>query len=251
MSLQKDWWKSFFSGLWLDAQKQAWPEDQTKKDADFLEKALRLTPEAKVLDVPCGEGRLAIELAKRHYKVTGVDISFPLLVEAKSKAEEKEYNIVWEHMDMRNLPWEEEFDAAFCFWGSFGYFDDEGNKEFLKTACRVLKPGGRLLIDTHSVDTLLPVFQRRDWRQMGDTLVLEDRYFDHVHSRVDVEWTLVKMKEGKIVKCKSSIRIYTYRELSRLLEAAGFFNFEGYGTLNLDPFSLGAKRLLLVATKRL
>ncbi len=251
MTLQKDWWKTFFSGPWLDAQKHPWPEGQTKRDADFLEKALKLAPEAKILDVPCGEGRLSIELAKRNYKVTGVDISFPLLVEGRSRAEEGKLNINWEHMDMRDLPWKEEFDAAFCFWGSFGYFDDEGNKEFLNAAGRVLKPGGRLIIDTHSVDTLLPVFQKRYWRRMGDTLVLEDRKFEHVQSRVDVEWTLVKIKESKVVTFNSSIRIYTYHELCKLLEDAGFFNFEGYGSLDMTPFGFGSHRLLLMATRRI
>jgi predicted SAM-dependent methyltransferase len=132
-------------------------------------------------------------------------------------------------------------------WGSFGYFDEGGNAAFLKAVFRTLKPGGRFVIETHIAETLLRVLQERDWRQVGNTLVLEDRHYDHVHSRIDTEWTL--MREGKAEKISSSIRIYTYRELCRLLEEVGFTNCEGYDTSSQQPFTLGAQRLTMVATK--
>lgn len=78
--------------------------------------------------------------------------------------------------------------------------------------------------------------------------MLEERCYDHVHSRVAVEWTFVQ--EGKVAKGSSSIRIYTYRELCQLLEEVGFANCEGYDTLSQEPFKLGSRRLSLVATKK-
>jgi cyclopropane fatty-acyl-phospholipid synthase-like methyltransferase len=71
MSTPAAWWESYFSGLWLDIPRQAKPEEQTRAEADFIEKALHLTAEAAVLDVPCGEGRLSLELGSRGHWVHG------------------------------------------------------------------------------------------------------------------------------------------------------------------------------------
>lgn len=247
MTGQAEWWESFFGGLWLDVQRQAWTEEQTRAEADFIEELLQLKPPARVLDVPCGEGRLSIELASRGYQVTGVDITLPLLEDAQRRAAERQLEIVWQHRDMRDLPWQEEFDAAFCFWGSFGYFDDEGNADFLKAVFRALKPGGRFLVETHIAETLLPRFQERDWGRVGDTFVLQERTYDHLGGRIDAGWTL--LREGRTEKRSSSIRLYTYRELCQLLRQAGFEKCEGYETLTQEPFKLGSRRLTLRSTK--
>lgn len=248
MTNQKEWWEGFFSGLWLDVQREVKTDEQTRVEADFIQNVLQLVPQSKVLDVPCGEGRHSIELASRGYQVTGVDITLPFLNEAQRKATEQQLEIVWEHRDMRDLPWEEEFDGAFCFWGSFGYFDDNGNADFLKAVSRVLKPGGKFLLDTHITETLLSkLLQERGWKRVGSALVLEERHYDYVCSRTDTKWTLVQ--DGRMFEKSTSIRLYTYRELCQLLERFGFAGFEGYGSLSEEPFQLGSPRLYLVATK--
>ena len=249
MSTQTEWWESFFTGSWLDLVRPVKMDDErTRAEADFIEKVLQLVPQAEVLDVPCGKGRHSLELALRGYQVTAVDVTPPFLDDARYKATERQLEIAWKHRDMPDLPWQEAFDGAFCFGGSFGYFDEEGNAEFLKAVARALKPGARFLVDAHVAETLLPRFQERDWGQVRDMLMLQERRYDHVHSRVDAEWTLVQ--EDKVKKRSSSIRIYTYRELCRLLEEVGFVNCEEYGSLNQEPFELGSRRLYLVATKR-
>ncbi len=245
-----EWWQTFFSGLWLEVQRQIWSPEQSRADADFVEKLLRLSPGASILDVPCGEGRIALQLASRGYKVTGVDITPENLAEARRKAAEQSLEVRWVHRDMRDLPWEAEFDGLVCFWGSFGYFDERGDKDFLAAASRVLKPGGRFLVQTHVVETLLPRFQERGWNwvgRAGEILVLEERRYDHERGRILADWTF--MKQGQMEQKTSSIRLYSYRELCRLLEAAGFGDCEGYDTVSQEPFTLGAPRLTLVATK--
>jgi SAM-dependent methyltransferase len=121
---------------------------------------------------------------------------------------------------MRDIPWSEEFDAAFCFGGSFGYFDDEGNRRHVASVSRSLKPEGRFLIDAHTLETLLPVFQERDWGHRGDDLILQDRSFDHETTRVGAQWTIIH--QGHTSQRSSSMRIYTYRELCQLLAGVGF-----------------------------
>lgn len=101
----------------MDVLRQFKTEEQTRAEADFIEKRLQLTPQAKVLDVPCGAGRLCLELASRGYHMTGVDFTPPLLDDARRKATQRQLEIVWEHRDMRDLSWKEEFDGAFCSGG--------------------------------------------------------------------------------------------------------------------------------------
>ncbi len=108
MIIQEEWWKDFFSDRLLDVLRQSKTVENTLAEADFIEKTIRITPPAKVLDVPCGGGRLSIELAARGHKVTGVDVTQSLLDDADRNAKERHLDIKWEHRDMRNLPWQQE-----------------------------------------------------------------------------------------------------------------------------------------------
>jgi hypothetical protein len=170
------------------------------------------------------------------------------LEEAKNKAIEQNILVNWEFRDMRDLPWKEEFDGSFCFWGSIGYFDEDGNKDFLSSVYQSIKLGSRFIIDTHIAETLFPKFEHRSWTKIGDILVLEERTYDHATSRVNTEWLFIKNGQQEIKH--SSIRIYTYRELCEMLEVTGFVRFEAYGSLSQESFTFGSKRLYLVATKQ-
>jgi hypothetical protein len=114
---------------------------------------------------------------------------------------------------------------------------------------RALKPGARFIIDTHNItETTLPKFHQREWFQIGDiTLLIENRY-DHVTSRLHTDYTFVR--DGQVDKRPSSQRLYTYRELCRLLEEAGFEDCEGYGLLDQEPFNLDSDRLLMASTRK-
>ncbi len=244
-TVEPEWWESFFTGPLLSFIRSE--NEKTRAEVDFVEKALQLTPQAKVLDVPCGKGPHSLELASRGYQVTGVDLTQAFLNDARRIATERQLEITWEQRDMRDLPWQEEFDGAFCFGGSFGFFDEEGNSQFLRAVSRALKPRKRFAVDLHVAETLLPGFRERDWNRMGDSLIIQERHYDCENSRIDAEFMLVH--EGKVAKRPSSMRIYTYRELCQLLEGVGFGNCEAYGSLSQEPFRLGSSRLYLVATK--
>ena len=233
----------------MDFVRHSRDEEDTHAEADFLQEALGLPLDSRLLDVPCGGGRLSLEMASRGYRVTGVDISAPLLEDAKIQADIRGSAVTWKRRDMRDLPWPGEFDGAFCFWSSFGYFDDAGNLEFLKAVANSLKPGAPFLIDTPLIETRLPEMenQERIWWPVGDLLALEERSFDHVTSRVESEWTFVR--GNQMEKRILSLRLYTYRELCTMLEEAGFGNHRAYGSLDWEPFELGSTWLYLVTTK--
>ncbi len=242
--MSTEWWTTFFAGNWLDVQRNS-RAGRTSDEVDFLVRALNLKPGCRVLDVPCGNGRLAIPLAERGYKVTGVDITTVLLQEAQSASQEANLDLELVETDMRDLSWIETFDAAFCFWGSFGYFDDDGNRRFLEAVHRALKTGSRFALDIPNVaETILPRLQFRGWSKVGETVVLEDTNYRHVESRIDTEWTLVAngISETKI----SSMRVYGFRELTFLFSEVGFEVCDTFSSLDCEPYELGRRAYFIV-----
>ena len=248
-NLPGDWWADFFSGLGQEYVRQARDEEQTRAESGFIQATMGLPTRARVLDAPCGGGRLALEMADFGYAVTGIDLSSDLIASARRDAEQRHLPVDFRQGDMRRLPEDGEYDGAVCFWNSFGYFDDAGNLDFLRAVSRSLKPGGRLALDTPLLETLLldTVQEPRIWETVGNLLALQERSYDHESGRLESTWTFIRDGEREVRN--TSIRLYTYRELVALLERAGFGLHEAYGDLDLTPFEWGAPWLYLVATR--
>jgi len=243
-----NWWENFFQGIALDFWRAAVTPEQTKAEADFIQKQLQLDAGAKILDVPCGNGRIAIELAARGFDLTGVDIAAEFIAEAMTTSVSRNLQIDWHNREMRDLPWSAEFDGAFCFGNSFGYIDDEGNVEFLSSLARTLKPGAQFVLDAPAVaECLLPVFQgQRSIEIAGITFQSSARY-DCEQGRTFTEYTFIR--DGQSETRPASQRIYTYHELATLLVNVGFEIVAAFGSLTEEPFQLGSQRLFIVATK--
>jgi 2-polyprenyl-3-methyl-5-hydroxy-6-metoxy-1,4-benzoquinol methylase len=114
MAVPSNWWQTFFSGLMVESWLQMIGEEQTKGEVEFIKKELGVSPPAKILDVPCGGGRHSLALATVGYQLTGVDISVDFLKAARSSAADRKTSLTWEQRDMRDLPWRQQFDGAFC-----------------------------------------------------------------------------------------------------------------------------------------
>ena len=248
MNAKSNWWESFFEGLVVDFWRAVTRTEDTRAEADFLEKHLALPGEGRVLDVPCGDGRLALLFAARGYAVTGVDISAGFLDAARAQAAQRGLAIAWRRGDMRELPWREEFDGAFCAGSSFGYFDEAGNQAFLDSVCLALKPGARFLLETGwTAESLLPAFRERlETEVSGIRFLAENRYVPET-GRVENRFTITRGEQSQ--SQLASHRAYTYRQVTDLLEKAGFQDFEAYGSVSGEPFRLGSPKLILVVRK--
>lgn len=251
MPAKSEWWEDFFRGPWSELQKQGYPEARTCAETDFLVTALALEPGQRVLDLACGNGRHSIELAKRGMTVTGVDFNASALAIASRNAAESGVAVTFVETDMRAIDYAGTFDAAFSFFTSFGYFTDE--MDDLLVARRVaaaLKPGGHFVVETMSLETLIPVYQTRRWEWTDEAhtcRLLEETHFDFATSRVEADWHFL---DGDVLRsAHSSLRLYCVRELSDLLRRAGFRKTTPLDARTGKPFTIGSRRLGLVASR--
>jgi SAM-dependent methyltransferase len=247
--MTKDWWEGFFYGIALDFWRAVISDEQTAAEARFINTHLQLPVGARILDVPCGNGRLALKLANQGFHLTGVDLAAEFIEEARTKSVDGGLPVDWHRRDMRDLPWSNEFDGAFCFGNSFGYLDDQGNADSLKALSRTLKPGARYILDAPAIaECLLPNLQPHRKIEIAGITVEMDTSYDPEQRRMFNEFSFTR--DGETDKRSSSQRIYTYRELGALLREAGLEPVADYSSLTGEAFEPGALRLFTVCLKR-
>src|SRR5581483_5401673 len=188
-----DWYQSFFSGVTLDLWRSFVTPEMTRAEADALQRYLQVDPPARLLDVPCGNGRLALELAARGFQTTGVDIAGTSIDEGKLDADMRGVAVDLRQGDMRDLAALGTFDGVYCWGNSFGYLEDDGNLAFLFAASAALRPGGRLVLEFGTLaETLLPNFKARNWWEAGDILMAVTNRYDVPRGRLFTEYAFVR-----------------------------------------------------------
>jgi len=151
----KQWYESLFENYGKKYDNENFTQG-TIGECDFIEKEIDFNKSLKIIDIGCGTGRHSIELAKRGYKVTGIDLSESLLNRAKAKAQNLQ--IDFQKHDARKLPFKSEYDLAIMFCeGAFPLMEtDEMNYEILRNATNSLKAAGKLIFTT--LNGLFPLF---------------------------------------------------------------------------------------------
>jgi len=219
--------------------------EQPRKEADFLERALRPVPNAQLLDVPCGNGRHALELATRGYSMTGVDSSEEFLADARAASP----SIRWLLGDMCELPWRDAFDGVYCCGNSFGYLNAASAHTFLAAVAGALKPGGRFVMDTGmAAESILPSLGKGRWHRLGDMIVLSENQYHPAESRLDIDYTFIQ--NGKVETHPSSSYCFTTGELCRMHAVAGLELVEMFDWFVDQPYQLGSRGLVMVSQKR-
>ena len=238
-----EWWRDMFAiPLWQRVQ-LGWEEaDDADADAEQVARALGLRASARVLDVPCGTGRIATRLQALGHEVVGIDATDRFVDVARDAG------VPVIRADMRtSVVRDASFDAAFCLWGSFGYFDDEENELQAHALVDAVASGGDILIDTLIADTLLPGFAPEAAWSVGDIDVTERRRYLDRSKRIETTWTFASGDERATQV--TSVRLYTLDELTDLLARCGCSSFQAFDG-ELAPFGGASDRLWLVATKR-
>jgi 2-polyprenyl-3-methyl-5-hydroxy-6-metoxy-1,4-benzoquinol methylase len=243
------WYETFFEGDWLELA-VGHDEHLTRVEVDFFVRQLGLNPGARILDLACGHGRHATELASRGFQVTGADISRPALEIARRRASEIGVAVEWLALDMRDLHVTSEFDAVCNFASAFGYYPrEEDDRQVLERVARSLVPGGGFLIETMNAQWLVRNFSPRDERTLETgTHVLEERSYDPATSRSSATWTLTRT-DGSHSEMRHSMRVYTCPELCGMLGDVGLQVDGIWGGVDGKAHSVDRRRLVVRARK--
>jgi SAM-dependent methyltransferase len=215
---------------------------EVKRMADWL----HLPAGAEVFDLCCGMGRHSLALAEEGYKVTGLDLSKVLLAEARKQ--EGSGRITWLEGDMRSLPVEGPFDAVLNLFTSFGYFEaDKENGKVLKEMGRILRPGGRFIIDflnpRYVEENLVPHSVRED----GGVRIDEKRSIEDGFVRKRITLSESGQPEREYLE---QVKLYGLEDFRRLSEGTGLQIEQVYGHYDASPYQPSSSlRMIMVGTK--
>ncbi|HHV28066.1 MAG TPA: class I SAM-dependent methyltransferase [Clostridium sp.] len=227
----KQWYEKLFENYGEQYDKESFTQG-TNGECDFIEKELNYDKSLKIIDVGCGTGRHAIELTKRGYCVTGIDLSESQLKRAREKAENLNLEIEFLKHDARNLPFKNQFDVAIMLCeGGFPLMEtDEMNFEILENLTKSLKSSAKFIFTT--LNGLFPIFHSIDAFHEKDTDEEGAQYkssgFDFMTMR-DYNVTTFTDDDGNEHKIECNERYYMPSEITWLLKSLGFKRIEIFG----------------------
>lgn len=236
--MKKQWYETLFENYGEKYDNECFAQG-TIGECDFIEKEISYNKSLKIIDIGCGTGRHSIELTKRGYTMTGIDLSESLLEKAREKAEQNGLQIEFSQHDARNLPFEKEFDVAIMMCeGGFPLMEtDEMNYEILRNVSNSLKNNAKFIFTT--LNGLFPVFNSIEEFCASNTddgnATYHSNNFDVMTFR-DYNITKVVDDNGEEKELECNERYYIPSEITWLLKTLGFTKIEIFGA-KLGAFS--------------
>ena len=247
MSKPDKWYETFFDGLYGEILAGRTDDPRTVQEAKTIKRLLKLRKGQRVLDCPCGLGRIAFQLAKLGLDVTGADLTASYIRRARRRAKAERLNIRFIRCDMRELPFNTEFHAVINWFTSFGYFDEPGNLATARTAFAALRPGGKFLIEMMSKSWLLARFTPKGDDEANGVRIIRRTRWEARGSRIYNRWTL--SKGSKTETHRFSHCLYSAPEMRALLRRAGFRNVQFFGRSPLGRFTRHSPRMIAIGIK--
>ncbi len=227
----KQWYEKFFENYARKYDNEVFTQG-TLGECDFLESEFQHNKQINILDIGCGTGRHSVELAKRGYTITGVDLSPAQLRRAEEKASEAGVKVTFLQGDARALQFKSEFDAAIMLCeGGFPLMEtDEMNFQILRSAAASLKPKGKLIFTT--LNGLFPLYHSVTEFTSGSAQDGNATYrsttFDLMTFR-DHNITTYTDDDGKEYQIECNERYYVPSEITWLLTSLGFVKVDIFG----------------------
>jgi len=237
--VRPNWWRGIFNSLYLKTDADV-VEDQniTRQEVSLFLEILKISPEDRILDLCCGQGRHSLELARRKFgNIEGMDRSHYLIERARASAEKEGLSVKFREGDARKLQYQpDSFDVVMILGNSFGYFETlQDDLRVLKEVARVLKPWGRLLIDAADGAYLKKHFQPRSWEWIDNKhFVCRERDLSVDEQRLISREVITHVEKGVIADQFYAERLYTKEGIARLMKEAGFSEVTFHGTISPD-----------------
>ena len=246
---RRRWFERFFDADYVALLRDTSPHSRTRREVDFVVRTLRLPAGARILDVPCGYGRHSVALARRGFRVVGVDLSRAMIAEARRLWTEGP-RLRFIQKDMRRLRAAGEFDAVINMYTSFGYFSARENAAVLRRLTRALRPGGLIVIDHRDPghDARLP---QRLWYPAGPhRYVLEDRRFDRRTNMTRSDWLIVPAGRRGAIRKTTRFQEYSLPQWRRMFREVGLRFVKAYSGYDGRTYRAISKRRLIVVGAR-
>jgi 2-polyprenyl-3-methyl-5-hydroxy-6-metoxy-1,4-benzoquinol methylase len=220
----------------------------TEQEVGFITKILNIPTSSDILDLYCGYGRHAIELAKQGFSVTGIDATQAFLDIATQKALEEQVPITFRLCDMRELDYSADFDAVINMFAAFGYFTDEENAEVLQRVARALRPGGLFLIDLLNREWMVHNNLNRYWRHPSGEYVLSYKV-ELQHGVVTMKRVLINQVTETKTQYEFVLRAYSLPEMEAILGKSNLKVRATYGGFDCRHYDSEAPRMIILAQK--
>jgi len=248
-SQKVEWWKGYFDEKYLLEYQPLFNLEHDRHQVARLMELLALPSGARILDVPCGQGRHAHLLAEAGFRVEGLDYSKPLIARAKARGTGP--TLKYHVGDMRKMPasFTGRFDAVLNLFTSFGFFDEPADDaRTIREFARVLKPGGTLVWHGGNRDGVMAKFLARDWWKAEDgTMIGHERSFDPLPGVLTIRTTFAGPAGNG--EREHRIRLYTPTRLAELCAEAGLEVEQAWDGFRERPLGRRSGEMLLVARK--
>lgn len=247
-----NWYENFFQGINCEIWEKAIPTAITIQEVDFLIGELNLQGGEHLLDVPCGFGRHSIELAKRGFRVTGIDISETFIASFRNSIISENLPIQVMQADILRVELPDTYSGALCLGNSFGYFSIDKMKLFVEKVSLSLKARSRFIINSGMVaESILPNFltyaKNKTYTVGNITMEVINRY--HATDSFMTS-SLLYTKEGKKEEHSFKHYVFTLGEIKRLLQLYGLQTIATYRSTSKEAYGLGDQQIYIVAEKK-
>jgi 2-polyprenyl-3-methyl-5-hydroxy-6-metoxy-1,4-benzoquinol methylase len=225
----KQWYEALFDNYARTYDRETFTHG-TLQEVSFIEQEIGFDKKKRILDIGCGTGRHSIELAKRGYSVTGIDLSESQLKRAHEKAVEAGVDIKFEQRDARALKFNNEYDVALTLCeGGFALMEtDEMNFAILQGAANALKSEGILILTT--LNAFYPLTHSLEVFMNSNTVegTSSGHAFDRMTLR-DISIYEVKDDNGFTRTLHCNERYYLPSEITWMLKSLKFSKVEIFG----------------------